>query len=138
LTKEILEYMILNIDEAGHLDLDFETVAKNYGITLDALEAIRQQLKWFDPTGVGARDIQESLLWQGIKAFPNDELFHLFIENHLQDVANQNWLGIATALDVNASRVETYHERLLSLNPRPISQYSRQTTYLVPDMLIKH
>lgn len=135
---KILEYLILNIDESGYLNIDVEAVAKQFTSSPLEIEKQRQKLKWFDPSGVGARNLEESLLWQGIKAFPNDDIFHDFIRNYLQDVAKQDWIYIAGELDISEQEVIQLYEQLLQLNPRPMNQYAKRTEYIVPDIVVTH
>jgi len=68
--KEILEYLIGSLDDDGLLRKDLESISDELAIyhgidaTTKELEDVLKILQDFDPAGIGARSLQECLLFQ--------------------------------------------------------------------------
>ncbi|MEE8577956.1 MAG: RNA polymerase sigma-54 factor, partial [candidate division Zixibacteria bacterium] len=58
------QYIIGNIGPDGYLAITVPEMAAELGIDAERIDAVLVQIHTFDPTGVGARDLKESLLLQ--------------------------------------------------------------------------
>ena len=79
LEKQIGTYLIGNIDDDGYLQCQTEEVAKGFGVEEEQICAVLEVIQSFDPPGVGARDLQESLLIQlrHLEMDDSDVIFHV-------------------------------------------------------------
>lgn len=58
---EIGEYLIANLDETGYLGCKLSEVAQKFTVSEQEVEAVLALLQTLEPSGVGARDLQECL-----------------------------------------------------------------------------
>jgi len=58
---EIADYLVANIDDTGYLSCTVEEVADSLGVSGQEVEAVLALIQTFEPSGVGARDLQECL-----------------------------------------------------------------------------
>jgi RNA polymerase sigma-54 factor len=61
---EIAEYLLSNIDDSGYLSCSISEVAEALKISEPEVEAVLAIIQTFEPSGVGARDLQECLRLQ--------------------------------------------------------------------------
>jgi RNA polymerase sigma-54 factor len=61
---DIGEYLISNIDETGYLDCAISEVAASLNVSDQEVEAVLALIQTFEPSGIGARDLQECLRLQ--------------------------------------------------------------------------
>src|SRR5690606_10941375 len=68
--KQIVSYIIGNLDDSGYLRRELESIVDdlafnlNITVTLEELEKLLKIVQQLDPPGVGARTLQECLLIQ--------------------------------------------------------------------------
>lgn len=58
---EIADYLVANIDDTGYLSCTVEEVADALGVSVQEAEVVLALIQTFEPSGVGARDLQECL-----------------------------------------------------------------------------
>ncbi|MBN1251721.1 MAG: RNA polymerase factor sigma-54 [Bacteroidales bacterium] len=155
--KQILaDYLIGNIDEDGYLRRDVEAIANDIAFSqniitdekelLDILEIIHD----FDPPGVGARDLQESLALQlkhKIKILNGEENLYLklankIISNFFIEFTKKHYDKIIQKLNLSDEDLKNAIEIILKLNPKPGSAYSnplnRNSQHITPDFLLEN
>jgi RNA polymerase sigma-54 factor len=145
--QEVLaSYLIDDINDEGYLSTDLiELLAEinlneeaDYG--LDELTAVLAIIQQFEPTGVGARNVQESLLLQ-LANLPNNP----FVVTAAQLITdNFDWLSfhdskrIKKLYGLNDEELTQLFKLIQSLNPRPGRDFSSTLSeIIVPDLRIK-
>src|SRR5699024_6950433 len=96
--KNIVEYLILNLNETGYLMLTNKEILDFFNIDDSTLERAIEVLQSLDPLGVGARDLAECLLIQARYLYPEEEDLHSVLTDHLEDLANRRWNEITKSL----------------------------------------
>ena len=135
--RGILRFLVLNLDENGYLTMTNEEISEFLNVTEAEVERTRQLLLTLDPLGIGARNLQESLLIQAHEKYFDDTLLHLLIENHLEDLANRKWNLIAERLQISREEVVKLFEKVRTLQPKPAMNYStRGIHYITPDIIV--
>jgi len=138
--------IIDSIDNNGYLkssiELIFEHLAKHLDdLELDETVAVLHKIQSFEPSGIGAADLQDCLLIQ-LKQLPEDTPF-LTLANQLVNqcmpaLGAQNITKLKRQLDVDD---ETLHQTIAlirSLNPRPGSIIQDKITeYIAPDVYVQ-
>jgi RNA polymerase sigma-54 factor len=155
--KLFAEYLIGNIDEDGYLRRDIEAIVNDVAFAqnviatekelLDILEIIHD----FDPPGVGARDLQESLSLQlehKIKTATYEEeqtiyrLSYKIIKNHFNEFTKKHYEKIIQKLNLSDEDLKDAIDVILRLNPKPGSAYSnplnRNSQHITPDFMIEN
>lgn len=140
----LAETLIGNIDEYGFLSVSLEEIALINGWNLHELEAILKEIQTFDPKGVGAKNLHESLLIQ-LKGLGKEEsLAYKIIENHFDDVLHNRIPSIAKAFKSTPDKIRGVIEHeiaRLDLHPganQPTGHYRQMVQYITVDVSIHH
>jgi RNA polymerase sigma-54 factor len=134
---EIGEFIIGNIDERGYLTLSIEEIARIMDASLEECQKVLKLIQTFEPSGVGARDLRESLQIQLRERGIDDPVALAIVENHLEKIDKKSIAQLAKALKVNPSQVQEAMERLGSLSPNPGFGYvTVDAEIIVPDLIV--
>lgn len=128
--RNVIHYLIDNLDENGYLCLGEETNKDEiiWGI------ALLQQL---EPIGVGARNLQECLLLQIRYYYSEEQVAERIVQDHLDLLANKKWHDIAKILGVSLQEIKIAYNLIQSLDPKPCTILSNESTeYLHPDVIV--
>ncbi len=153
--RMLAEYLIGNIDEDGYLRRDIEAIVNDIAFSqnimtderelLDILEIIHD----FDPPGVGARDLQESLALQlkhKLKVSDEDnkslKLAYKIINNHFNEFTKKHYDKIIQKLNLTDEELKDAIDIILKLNPKPGSAYSnplnKNSQHITPDFILEN
>jgi len=137
--QEIGEYLIGNLDSHGYLRASTEQIAQDLKIEPKLVEKILQLIQGFEPSGVGARNLQECLLIQLQQKNLSDPALFKIVQHHLEELAQGKYGKVAAALKLPVGRVQELADLLKELNPKPGSTYSSgdRIRYIVPDVIIE-
>jgi RNA polymerase sigma-54 factor len=145
LEDEILARLIIEyIDENGYLEKDYfffiNQLDPEIKVTKQAILFVIQQLNKISTPGIGARSIDECLLFQ-LREFKETEIIRQskkIIENHLKDLANKNFIKISKILKLNIETIQKCNKLIKTLNPKPGLSYLSNSTsdYIIPDIKI--
>ena len=142
----IAETIIDAIDEDGYLTTDLDEILKEVqesdaGLELDEVEAVLRQLQNFDPLGVAARDLRESLLIQ-IRHLPVDTPWlaeaRSLLNNYFDLLAKRDYTQLTRRMKLDDEALKSVVQLIQTLNPRPGNAISTETTeYIVPDVFVR-
>lgn len=141
----IAEAIIDAINDDGFLSMDVDEILKELPeeleIELDEVTAVLHRIQNFDPPGVGARDVRESLLLQlkqlAVDSPLKDAAIDL-IQNHFDLLANRDYAQLTRRLKIEEEELKSIIATIQSLNPRPGSQInSSKPEYIVPDVIVR-
>lgn len=133
------------INEDGYLSEGLDsvqaTLQPDIRASIEEIETVLMLIQRFDPPGVGARTVGESLslqLRQLDPETPGRELAETLALDHLEDVAQQNFSQLRRKLRCTE---EELHEALLLVrgcHPRPgASVNTTPPDYVVPDVYVR-
>lgn len=136
--RMIGEYIIDNIDENGYLTVDEETICKQYKVNLNDVQNMIEIIQSFEPIGICARNVKESLLIQTRARGIKDDFLENIILHMLEDIANNRIDKIIKETGLNREKVEGYIEIIRTLNPKPGTFISNEEIkYIIPDVIIE-
>lgn len=136
--REAVRILIGNLDERGFLDLPPRDLAIRFGIGSEDLKDALDLLQSFDPSGVGAENLKESLLIQLRHAGEDNSIEYRIIANHLEDFARKRYPQIARKLSTTQQRVANAAERIRRLNPNPGGDFDPTANpHIMPDVVIE-
>lgn len=136
--KEAGREIIGNINDRGFLDTTLENIAISTGLRLKDLEKALVMIQNFDPAGVGATDLAESLLIQLHKRGFHGTLETKIVQDYLTDLARKRYPEIARKLGVNTSAITRAAENIATLTPDPGAEFDPTSNpYITPDIIIK-
>jgi RNA polymerase sigma-54 factor len=114
---------------------DLEDLLRPY--VVDEAEAVLRHVQSMDPPGVGARDLQESILLQ-MRQHAIDGTAYDIVREFFDDLVNHRWADIARALGISPREVQDAADEISHLDPKPGRQYSADPElYVVPDLIVE-
>jgi len=135
----IAEAIIGDIDRAGYFNTSLEELAILEQCKPEEIQAVLKVIQTFDPIGVGARTLQESLLIQLKSYGKSDTLAFRIIEKHFNDLLHNHIPAIKKGLNCDAEDIEAAVDHdIAKLDLHPGTQLSPQaSTFIIPDVLIR-
>jgi len=92
----------------------------------------------FDPRGVAARDLRESILIQLRMLGRGDSLTYEIAEKYFDDMANHRWAEVAREMNLKPLDVQTAADEIAKLDPKPGMRYSPDPErYILPDLIVE-
>lgn len=143
--QAIAERIIDAIDDDGFLMMTLEEIQKmladdiqpDISVMLETLKVIQT----FDPIGVAACDIRESLLIQLGSHTKKDavwETAYIIIHDHIEMITQQNTKKTAAQLGLSAKQYSDAINLIRTLNPHPGVQFSNEVNYNIePELYVK-
>lgn len=135
---EIGEYIIGNIDENGYLSCSIEEIISGLKSDPQKSDKMLRLIQSFDPPGVGARDLKESLLIQLREKNLEDSLAYRIVSEHLSELDKKSPFQLSKLLGVNFEEVQKALEVIRSLSPKPAAgRFARGAFPIVPDLIVE-
>ena len=136
--REAAQAILGNLDERGFLDLPAKTLGVRMGIKPKDLVEALSLVQSFDPAGIGASGIPESLLLQLERSTGKDTIEYKIVRDHLEDLARKKHPQIARALGTNVERIAEAASRIGRLTPNPGGEFDPTgNPYILPDAVIE-
>lgn len=125
-------------DEAARMSelAEIEIVFRMY--ELKEVDHMLSVIQGFDPPGVGARNVRESLLIQLLNRGAKDSLEYRIVDNHFDQLIHRHTSDIAKAMGVKPIEVQDAADSISHLDPKPGSKYSTAPEeYVIPDLIVE-
>jgi len=146
--RSIAEFLVGSIDDDGYLRRNLQDIvddmAFTQGIYTDekTVEKILQVVHELEPSGVGARDLQECLLLQLKHKTPTEyvALAIDIIENQFDAFTKKHYEKLLQKYEITQERLKKAIEEVEKLNPKPGGSFdssSRVVEQIVPDFAIR-
>jgi RNA polymerase sigma-54 factor len=137
LMREIGEAIIGNLDDDGYLVATVEDLVNMGSWPPAEVDRALRLVQGFDPVGVAARDLQESLLLQlrhgGHAGSPAERI----VAEHMRLLQNHQIPELAKKLGIGIDELKPHIELIRHLDPKPGSRYNpSQSQYVIPDVYI--
>ena len=117
------EALLGNIDQRGFFDMKPQELGVHLGLSKDDIEDAVALIRSFDPPGIGAQNLQESLLLQLERKGEGSSLEHRIVQDHLEDLARKRYPQIAKALGTSVERISEAAENIGRLTPNPGGEF---------------
>jgi len=138
-SRRIGECILGSLDESGYLESSPSEIAETLGVRCSAVEEVLKTIQHFEPPGIAARDLRESLLIQLEHSGEKETAAYRIVEKYLPDLGRRRYGAIAKALGLSLQAVREAHKRIGRLEPRPgRTLHEAETRYLTPDLLVTH
>lgn len=138
LERQIILFYIHSLNSHGYLECDMNEVAEMFTVPISKCEELLTILQGFEPYGVGARNLKECLLLQ-IKHQKNaPELAEVFVQLHLEELADRRFLHIAEQYQIPKETVKNIFSFIQQLNPYPANEFDTvRTEHIIPDIIVE-
>ncbi len=143
--RTLVTLLIESLDDDGYLGQDVtelqELLPEELQVEPEELQIALKHLQHLEPTGVGARNLAESLELQ-LLATPEATPFRAealdVVRNHLEALAARDFTRLRKALRCDDACLRGLQKLITSLNPRPGREYaSDDTRYVVSDVIVR-
>lgn len=148
-SAKIAEYIIGNIDENGYLDRPLTAIAddllfqQNLDVPLDRIKSILQIIQGFDPPGIGASDLQETLTLQ-LERLPQSQIVSFAIEviqKHFDDFTKRHFDKIMRSMGLTDQQLKDVVQLITTLNPKPGNRWddvlAQTMNTVIPDFIVE-
>ena len=134
--KKIAELLIDYIEPSGWIIEDFSEMSEFSGFNQQEIENILLQMQKFEPNGVFARNLKESLI---IQLNNNNELTNerkLIIQN-LELLGDGDLRGLQRITNLKEEGLKDQIKLIRSLNPKPGTKYAEENSNIFhPDVIV--
>jgi RNA polymerase sigma-54 factor len=130
-SQKVALEILCDIDENGYFDGDIEKIANTCNVYKEYVESIRQRFARLEPSGIGARNLQESFLFQ-LDSFDrkiDDELYN-FTKKIIKDIAHVDKYA-------GHHRFNDAKDIIKYFNNPPAIDYINDNVQVVPDFFIE-
>ena len=136
--RQAAQALLGNLDARGFLDLPVRELGERLGLKAADLAVALKLVQSFDPPGVGAAGIAESLLLQLELAGRGGTLEYRIVRDHLEALARRQYAQIARALGATEERIAEAAESIGRLSPNPGGAFEPSgNPYILPDVVIE-
>lgn len=149
--RNLVEYIIGNIDEEGYLRRDAESMVDDVvfqvGIETsdDEMKNLITKVQQLDPAGVCARTLQECLLLQLERKSPTTEVQNAIkiLENYFDEFTKKHYEKIIKGLNINEKQLKESLNEIIKLNPKPGNAWSgnlmeKTFSTIIPDFIVEN
>lgn len=137
--RDCAELIIGHLDEKGFLTTPLQEIASQYHKELNQLRKVLIQIQDFEPYGIGAENIQESLLIQLRCLGKEKGLAYTIVAKHYNDLIHNRIPLISKSLKCDQKSIlKEIDQHIAPLDLRPGLQHSKKATqYIIPDVVLR-
>ncbi|MFI3301902.1 MAG: RNA polymerase factor sigma-54 [Rikenellaceae bacterium] len=147
----IAQFLVGSLDEDGYLRRDLVSLSDDIAFMLsmdvstDELESVLKIVQQMEPTGVGARNLQECLVLQF------DQMPHLnrsqriarkLLFSHFDEFAKKHYEKLMQRLQITEDEFREVIAEIRHLTPKPSNMYAEggtdTTPYIIPDFILSY
>lgn len=145
----VASFIIGSLDDDGYLRRSIDSLVDDLSFRANvetSEEEVLEMLKIvqdFEPSGVGARSLQECLLLQirNSRKTPEVENAVKILTNHFNEFTSKHFQKIMTRMGLSEEELKAAMSKILKLNPSPGGQiddsYNDQAQQIVPDFILE-
>ncbi|MFC1692979.1 RNA polymerase factor sigma-54 [Candidatus Latescibacterota bacterium] len=136
--REIGEFIIGSINENGFLELPDEVIANDLNVQIEDVRRLISIIQQFDPVGVGARDLRESLLIQLKDREYEDSHAWNIVDTHFDDFKKRRFKDIIRNLSISEEELKEAMTIISSLTPKPGAVLiGSSNPSIIPDIIVE-
>lgn len=132
---KLIRYLVCCLDDSGYFPYEPEDIAGVTGYDEDMVARCLKDLKELEPAGIFAKDLSECLILQLRRAGAEDPKLYEMAEKYLGEILQGHISRVTRQLHISTAAAKEYMHILSTLNPKPLAGGSRETQYMVPDIL---
>ncbi len=129
--------IIGNINDDGYFQAKIDGVASRTKSSEDLVKRVLARIQEFDPTGIGACDLEECLIIQAKQHGADAEIAIKIIREHLSELERHNFQLIAKKLSHPIEDIKIAAHLISELDPKPGSIFNQEAPhYITPDVYV--
>ncbi|SYZ74401.1 RNA polymerase, sigma 54 subunit, RpoN [Candidatus Zixiibacteriota bacterium] len=131
------EYIIGNISPKGYLVCSNQEMADELKLPLEKVDKVLKIIQSFDPPGVGAHDLRESLMIQLEEKGYKDSLAYQIVDQYINVLDRKSILQISRAMGVPFEKAQQAMDLIKTLSPTPAyGRFESSAIPIVPDLIV--
>jgi len=135
--NEIFEYIIGSLDKSGFLTETAEEIAKELETDPEHVKEIIEKFKTFEPAGIGASDLRESLLIQLERDGKKGTQVYTLVDEYFDELMHNRRERIAKGLRISIKELDKIIEELSHYDPKPGRDLSTESALVIkPDIIV--
>ena len=142
--EHIARIIIDSIDDDGYLTVSTEDIHSGLDSELeiehDEVQAVLHRIQQFDPIGVGARNLQESLQIQLQHYAPDTPWLkeaRILVRDYFNILSHHDYTRLGRKMKLTTDDLQHVIHLIQSMNPRPGSRFdTTEPEYIVPDVFV--
>ena len=123
--------LIGNIDEDGYFRASLTEISSLARVEESFVESVLCKIQEFDPVGIAARDLRESLLIQVRHLGMGGSLVEAILLKHLKDLETRKYKQIARAEGVEIPDILLAARIIANLDPKPGRMFSQDDVHYI-------
>ncbi len=148
------EEIIGNIDREGFITCPLEEVVQSANdwfsaaepelweelepFSLEEAEEVLAVVQGFTPSGVGARDLRETLMLQLQDRDEQDTLAYRIVRDHFELLVSHRWSELSKEHGISPQDVQASADGIAKLDPKPGLKYADMSdNYVTPDLTVE-
>jgi len=133
------EEIIGNVDRDGFLSCPLERIIEALEeVSREEVEEMLARIQSFEPSGIAARDLRETLLLQLRDRGRERSLAYRIVDGHFDDLANRRWPELAEEYGITPRAVQTAADEIAKLDPKPGLRFADTSdSYVIPDLTVE-
>ncbi|BCX50195.1 RNA polymerase sigma-54 factor [Haloferula helveola] len=136
--REAAQALLGNMDQRGFYDLPPSELGIRLGLAKEDIDEATKLIRGFDPAGVGAVDLRDSLLIQLERRGDRDTIEFRIVSDYLEDLARKRFPRIARALGTSIERISEAALAIGRLSPNPGGDFNPTgNPYIRADVIIE-
>ncbi len=145
--KTIGRQLIGSIESDGYIRRDLDLIVndlafgQNIETTAEEVEEILHKVQDFDPAGIGARNLQESLSLQLERKDDHNEtvvIARKIVDQQFEELIKKHYDKIQKKMEISDEEMKDAIAIITKLNPKPggVSSEDIKTHYIIPDFIL--
>lgn len=130
----LAEVIVDSLDESGFLDTPLADVAMSCDASLEEAEQALELVQSFDPAGIGARNLAESLTIQLKRKNQLSQVLEKMLALGLEKIGTTPIATLARQLKETPENIRSALDTLRQLNPAPAGEYVPHADYIQPEI----
>jgi len=141
------QQIIGSLDDDGYLRRPISSLIDDLAFSQNVIaeeqevEELLKVIQEFDPSGIGARDLQECLLIQLRKKDQDNPIIRkamVIVEDHLEEFTKKHYDKLERSLNINSEELKEIVNEILKLNPKPgdSGAVAGKQLHIIPDFHI--
>ncbi|MBI4682205.1 MAG: RNA polymerase factor sigma-54 [Nitrospirae bacterium] len=132
------EIIINNLNDYGYLQASLDEIAKMAEADMKTVEEALKFVQGLDPSGVGARDLQECLLLQLAPLNLKGTLVEQILTEGFSELERKKYKQLASNFKVGIDDIFAAVKIIEGLEPRPGRNYSSdEPVHIIPDVYVE-
>jgi RNA polymerase sigma-54 factor len=123
--QKVAEVLIGFLDDKGFLSTPLEEIAALFQIKAEDIEPILIKIQAFDPPGIGARNLQESLLIQLSRQKEKKSFAYRMIADHFDDLLHGRYSQIKKKMNIEPGVLSSAIQKITKLQLRPAAGFEK-------------